>query len=703
MAPRLLNSSCTRTELASRIALLRNFGIIAHIDAGKTTCTERILYFAGAQHKSGDVHDGNTTTDYDPDEQKRGITIKAACVSCEWLGHAFNLIDTLGHIDFTVEVQRSLAVLDGAVVVFSAVQGVEAQSETVWRQADRFGVPRLCFVNKMDSLGANFLSTVEQIRSRLGGRPLPLQMPLGQEQDFSGVIDLVRMRQFRFVRDSMGSEVIESAINEQFMEDARRRRQQLVEIAADVDAETGDLFLTNVEPDGMQLAAAVRRICLKGAGFPVVCGSAYCYIGIQQLLDAIVAYLPSPLDRSVSGTDPANPVRDIERQADVTQSFAGLAFKTLHDNYGALTLMRIYSGTLRKGDRVLNSRRNKGEKIERLYRMQADRAISIAEGNAGQIVAISGLRYTSTGDTLCSEDEPILLEAPSFPETVISMAVEPQTNAENAKLSMALSKLAKEDPTFAHTFDPETGQLVISGMGELHLDTIRSKLMREYNVAINMGAPRVAYRETLEGFGQAQYRHVKQTGGPGQFGVCTVTVEPFRNEEKDHLVFESAIVGGVIPQEYVVAIERGVRNAAKNGVLGAGFPLIHVKVRVIDGERHVRDSSTVAFEVAGFEAFRLAAARAKPILLEPVMSLEVVTPDTSMGAIMGDLNARRVEIYDVYDRGHLKVIRGRAPLSEMFAYSSTSRSLSSGRATFTLEPWDYRPVPRVKYVEVLKR
>ena len=703
MSPRFLNSNCTRSELAARISALRNFGIIAHIDAGKTTCTERILYFAGAQHTSGDVHDGNTTTDYDPDEQKRGITIKAACVSCEWRGHAINLIDTPGHIDFTVEVQRSLAVLDGAVVVFSAVQGVQPQSETVWRQADRFGVPRLCFVNKMDTLGANFPNTVEQIRSRLGGCPLPLQMPLGQELEFCGMIDLVAMRQFRFVRESMGADIVESEIDKQFVDEASARRQQLVASVADADQEIGELFLADQEPDAAQLTAAVRRICLKGVGFPVVCGSAYCYIGIQHLLDAVVAYLPSPLDRCVNGTDPENPERVLERKADVTQPFAGLAFKTLHDNYGALTLMRIYSGILRKGERVLNVRRNESEKVERLYRMQADRAISIAEAGAGQIVAISGLRHTTTGDTLCSEDARILLEAPSFPETVISMAVEAQTNADTARLAVALSKLAKEDPTFTHAFDPETGQLVISGMGELHLDTIRSKLMREYNVSISLGAPRVAYRETLEGFGQAEGRHVKQTGGPGQFGVCSVTVEPFRNEEKDHLVFESAIAGGAVPREYVVAIERGIRNAARNGVLGSGFPMIHVKVRVIDGECHVRDSSTVAFECAGFEAFRLAAAKAKPILLEPVMLLEVVTPDTSMGAIMGDLNSRRVEIHDVGDRGHLKVIRGRAPLSEMFAYSSTSRSLSSGRATFTMEPWDYRPVPRAKYAEVLER
>jgi elongation factor G len=414
MSRQLLKLNCTRPEFTARIAAMRNLGIIAHIDAGKTTCTERILYFAGAQHSSGDVHDGTTTTDYDPDEQKRGITIKAACVSCGWNGHALNLIDTPGHIDFTVEVQRSLAVLDGAVVVFSAVQGVEAQSETVWRQADRFSVPRLCFVNKMDSLGANFLSVVEQIRSRLGGRPLPVQMPVGSEQSFCGVIDLVRMRQFCFAPESMGANVTESAVDEQYLEDARQRQQQLVALVADCDAEIGELFLSDKEPNALQLEGGVRRVCVKGAGFPVVCGSAYCYIGVQQLLDAVVAYLPSPLDRSVIGTDPEDLECPIERQADVAQPFAGLAFKTLHDNYGMLTLMRIYSGTLRKGDRVLNTRRNKNEKIERLYLMQADRAISIAEANAGQIVAVSGLRNTVTGDTLCFEAEPILLEAPSF-------------------------------------------------------------------------------------------------------------------------------------------------------------------------------------------------------------------------------------------------------------------------------------------------
>jgi len=698
---RLLAQS-TQLESAARIARLRNFGIIAHIDAGKTTCTERVLYFSGAQHTSGDVHDGNTTTDYDAEEQKRGITIKAACVSCEWNGHALNLIDTPGHIDFTVEVQRSLAVLDGAVVVFSAVDGVEAQSETVWRQADRFGVPRLCFVNKMDTLGADFAGVIEQIRSRLGGRPLAIQMPVGNAQEFRGVIDLVSLRQFHFVRERKGAAMNESPIDAQFVEEARQRRQQLVENMADCDVELAELFLAEIEPDARQLRAALRRVCLNGAGFPVLCGSAYCYIGIQPLLDAVVAYLPSPLDRTVRGTDLDNLEQVLERRSALDQPFAGLAFKTLHDNYGALTLMRMYSGTLRKGQRVFNAGRNVREKIERLYRMQADRAVAIDEAFAGQIVAVSGLRQTNTGDTLCDEEQPILLEAPSFPETVISMAVEPSTNAESDRLSVALSKLAKEDPTFTHHFDSETGQLVIAGMGELHLDTIRSKLARDYQVAITMGAPRVAYRETVEGFGQAEGRHIKQNGGNGQYGVCTLTVEPLRNEEEDHLVFESAIVGGVVPKEFVAAIERGVRSAARGGIMGSVFPMIHLKVRAIDGHCHAKDSSSLAFELAGIEAFKLAAAKAKPILLEPVMTLEVVTPDTSMGTIMGDLNTRRVEITDVSDRGHLKVIHGRTPLSEMFAYASVSRSLSSGRATFSMEPWDYRPVPRAKYSAILK-
>jgi elongation factor G len=685
------------------IARMRNMGIIAHIDAGKTTTSERILYIAGAQHRSGDVDAGNTTTDYDPEERKRRITIKAASVCCEWLGHSINLIDTPGHIDFTAEVQRALSVLDGVVVVFSAVDGVQAQSETVWRQADRFGVPRLCFVNKMDRLGADFANVVEEIQTRLGARALPVQMPVGSALEFSGVIDLVQLFQVRFVKEKDRVQLIETPIEAVLVAEAQLRRRELVAVLADLDATMAEHFLNDHEPSAAELQAALRRVCIKGQGCPVLCGSAQQYVGVHQLLDAVVGYLPSPLDRTVHGSDPDCRDRLIERHADAAEPYAGLAFKTLHDSFGALTMVRVYSGTVTRGQNVLNTRTGLHERIERIYRMQGADAVALDQAIAGEIVAIAGLRETVTGDTLCDPSAPILLEAPAFPEAVISMAVEPTTSAETEKLALALAKLTRDDPTFSHTYDAETGQLVISGMGELHLETIRTKLARDYHVCVNVGAPRVAYRETITVSAEAEGRQIKRNGGVGQYGVCTLVVEPFRNDEPDHLVFESAVVGGAIPKEYVPAIERGVRHAARTGVLGSGYPLIHVKVRVIDGDFHQQESSSLSFELAGFAAFKLAAVKAKPVLLEPVMMLEVVTPESSLGAIIGDLNSRRVEITDVQERGHLKTIRGRAPLSEMFAYSSVSRSLSSGRATFTLEPWDYRPVPRTKYDAILKK
>ena len=701
---RLTNSNL-RSEHLAAILRMRNIGIIAHIDAGKTTCTERVLFIAGAQHKSGDVDSGNTTTDFDPTERNRGITIKAALVSCQWNGHAICVIDTPGHIDFTVEVQRALSVLDGAVVVFSAVDGVQAQSETVWRQADKFNVPRVCFVNKMDRVGADFANVVSEIGRRLNAKALPLQSPVGSGQDFRGVIDLIAMRQFHFEANAegTGTRMVESAIEVELASEAARQRQQLFSTLADLDTEMAELFLNDTQPDAAQLVAAIRRVSVAGRACAVVCGTAQHYMGVQQLLDAVVAYLPSPAERTIHGSDPSCSERTIERQADPDGPLTGLAFKTLHDQYGALTMVRIYSGTLARGQAVFNPRLGRCERVERIFRLQGANVATLQSAMAGQIVALTGLRETRTGDTLCVESAPIVLEAPTFPDAVISMAVESKSNAEAEKLAYALVKLSKDDPTFTHAFDSETGQLVISGMGELHLETIREKLARDYKVAVEVGAPRVAYRERITVAAEAEGRHVKQNSGPGQFGVCTLEVEPFQNDEQDHLVFESAVVGGTIPKEYIPAIERGVRYAARSGILGSGYPLIHTRVRVTDGEIHIKDSSSLAFEIAGTKAFRLAAAMAKPILLEPVMTLEVVLPDTALGAIIGDLNARRVEIIEVSDRGSLKVIRGRAPLSEMFAYSSISRSLSSGRASFTLEPWDYRPVPRSNYDAILKK
>ena len=683
------------------ILSLRNIGIIAHIDAGKTTVTERILFYTGKEHKMGEVHEGTATMDYMPEERERGITITAAATTCQWKEHLINIIDTPGHIDFTAEVQRSLRVLDGAVVVFSGVDGVEAQSETVWRQADRFGVPRVCFVNKMDRVGADFGMVVEQIKTRLGATALPLQIPVGKEDGFRGVIDLAAMRQFVFDKESKGAKVTETEIEPEYLEEARARHEELFHLLANADEQIGEIFLAEQVPNGAQIQAALRRVCVAGKAFPVLLGSAYHYIGVQRLLDAVIAYLPSPKEAKITlGLDPENPEQSLERKHYPDQPMAALAFKTIFDKHGDLTFVRVYSGMLRKGDKVLNTARQKKERIERIFLMHADEREQIMEAGPGAIVAVGGLKFTYTGDTLCDEDKPILLEAPKFPDTVISMAIEPKTNDDKDRLAHALARLVKEDPTFTSAFNSETGQMIISGMGELHLEIIKSKLVREHSVDANIGNPRVSYRETITGTGEAEGRFIQQSGGHGQYAVCKLTVEPFVNDEKDRMVFESDIYGGAIPREYIPSVERGCRGAAVNGIL-AGYPLINVKVTLVDGKYHEVDSSDLAFEMAGSLGMKEAVRKAGIILLEPIMSLEVVTPDTYMGNIIGDLNSRRAVILEVTDRGHLKAIRAKVPLAEMFRYANISRSLSSGRATFSMEPSGYEPVPRSKYKDLL--
>jgi len=710
----------------TRILNLRNIGVTAHIDAGKTTFSERILYYTGREHKMGDVHEGNTVMDYDPEERARGITITAAATSCEWncqrLNKVFeiNLIDTPGHVDFTAEVERSLRVLDGAIVVFSGVDGVEAQSETVWRQADRYGVPRICFINKMDRVGADYWDCVLQVKTRLGAKGYPIQFPVGKEDDFRGVVDLVYMRQYTFDKASQGKKFTDTDIAPELMDEAKQRREELFHLIADADDEMGAVLLDGKEPENDQLRDALRRITLTGKHFPIMCGSAYHYIGVQPVLDGVAFYLPSPNEKIwpvgiVPGKKKMEKVlneetaEEEEKQVDVTEvrkpfetePFAGLAFKTLYDKHGDLTFVRVYSGTLKGGDRIDNPRRSKREKCGQLYRMHADQRAKVDSAGPGDIVAVGGLKFTYTGDTLCSEDRPIILEAMKFPETVISMAIEPKSNADKDKLAQALAKLSKEDPTFTHTFDNDTGQLIIAGMGELHLEIIKNRMVRDHGVDANVGSPRVSYRETITQSAEAEGKFIQQSGGHGQYAVVRLRLEPFLSDEDDKVTFESEIVGGTVPKEFIKPTEAGIRGAAKGGILGSGYPLINMKATLYDGKFHEVDSSELAFQLAGSLALKEAARKCGPVLLEPIMSLEVVTPEEFMGNIIGDLNSRRAAIHDVSNRGHLKVIHARVPLAEMFRYATDSRSLSQGRATYTMEPYGYEAVPRQKYKDIL--
>src|SRR5579884_678778 len=668
----------------------RNIGIIAHIDAGKTTTTERILYYTGRTYKIGEVHEGTAVMDWMEQERERGITITAAATTASWRGHQINLIDAPGHIDFTVEVERSLRVLDGGVVVFDGVAGVEPQSETVWRQADKYRVPRICFVNKMDRTGADFWRTVAMIRERLGAVPVPVQIPIGREAEFKGMVDLLAMEALTFA-DDPNAPVMHGPVPAELADEAARCREELIERVVELDDELMLRYLEGEVIGVQELKATLRRATIAGQLIPVLCGSALKNKGVRPLLDAVVDYLPSPLEvPPVRGTNPNTGEEEI-RPADPGAPFAALAFKIVSDPYGKLSYMRIYSGELKAGSYVMNTTRGQRERIGRLIKMHANHREDIQAVSAGDICAAVGLKSTITGDTLCDPEHPILLEAIQFPEPVIRVAIEPKTKQDQDKMGNALARLAEEDPTFKVQTDPETGQTIIAGMGELHLEVLVDRMLREYRVDANVGRPQVAYRETITTPARAEGRYVRQTGGKGQFGDVWLEVEPL--ERGAGVKFENKIVGGVIPKEFIPAVEAGVREAAENGVI-AGYPMVDVLVRLVDGSYHEVDSSEMAFKIAGSIGFKAAASKAHPVLLEPIMRVEVVTPEEFLGDVLGDLNSRRGHIEGMEPRANAQVVRALVPLAEMFGYATELRSRTQGRATFSMEFSQYQPVPK---------
>ena len=673
------------------LELIRNIGIIAHIDAGKTTTTERILYYAGMIHQMGEVHEGTTVMDWMEQERERGITITAAATTCAWDGHTINIIDTPGHVDFTVEVERSLRVLDGGVVVFDAVAGVEPQSETVWRQADRYNVPRICFINKMDRVGAGFWRTVEMIRDRLGAKPVPIQIPIGQESAFQGVIDLLN-REALYYTDVLGANPQVSAIPDELKADAEEHRQKLIEIVAETN---DDLMLKYLEGDELtvdEIVAGLRAATVTGQLVPVLCGSALRNKGIQPMLDGVVKYLPSPLDRPpVQGIDPKSE-QPVTRTASDSEPFSALAFKIVADPFvGRLAYIRVYSGSLNSSSYVLNATKNQRERVGRLLRMHANKREEIASVSAGDICAVVGFKSTFTGDTLCDADHPVVLEAIRFPEPVISVAIEPKTKADQDKMGLALSRLAEEDPTFRIRTDVESGQTIIAGMGELHLEVLVDRMLREFRVEANIGKPQVAYRETILQTAQAEGRFVRQTGGRGQYGDCFIRLEPLG--PSGGFEFLNQVVGGAVPKEYIPAIEEGVREAMESGIV-AGFPMVGVRAVVYDGSYHAVDSSEVAFKIAGSMAFKSAAQKARPVLLEPIMKVEVVAPDEYLGDVMGDLSSRRGHIVGIEVRAPNQIVRALVPLSHMFGYATDLRSMSQGRASYSMEFSHYQEAPQ---------
>ena len=670
----------------------RNIGIMAHIDAGKTTTTERVLFYTGISHKMGEVHDGAATMDWMVQEQERGITITSAATTCFWRDHRINIIDTPGHVDFTIEVERSLRVLDGAVAVFCGVGGVEPQSETVWRQADRYQVPRLAFVNKMDRVGADFDRVVTQIRERLNANPVVLQLPLGAEEKLRGVVDLVKMKAVVWDDDNLGSSYREEAVPAELIEAVGAAREKLLEAVADLDEGLMERYLGGEAVRETEIRAALRKGTIAMKVVPVLCGSAFKNKGVQLLLDAVVDYLPSPLDIPPVHGDNPDTGKDEVRTASDDQPFTALAFKIMSDPYvGSLTFLRVYSGVLAAGSYAFNSIKGRKERIGRLLKMHANKREEIKEAYAGDICAAVGLRDTTTGDTLCDEDRPIVLERMQFPEPVISIAIEPKTKADQEKLGGALARLASEDPSFRVSSDQETGQTLISGMGELHLEIIVDRLMREFKVDANVGKPQVAYRETIRKAVEHETRFIRQTGGRGQYGHVVLKVEP--QQPGGGFAFVDGTKGGVIPREYMPAIEKGVREALDSGVL-AGYPVVDIKATVTYGSYHEVDSSEMAFKIAGSMCFKEAAAKADPVILEPIMSLEVVTPEDFMGDVIGDINRRRGRISGQEPRGHIQVISGVVPLAEMFGYATDLRSRTQGRATFTMQFSHYEPVPK---------
>jgi len=680
---------------------IRNFGIIAHIDAGKTTVTERILFYTGKKHKIGEVHDGQATMDWMEQEQERGITITAAATTCFWKGSRFTIIDTPGHIDFTVEVQRSLRVLDGGVVVFDGVAGVEPQSETVWRQADKFDVPRICFINKLDRTGADFYADLDSIHERLTKRAFPIQLPIGIEDGFIGIIDLLTQRAY-FYRDDLGTNIEETDVPEDMKEKVATYRHKLLEAIIENDESLMNTYLAGQEVPLDALKKVLRVCCIKGTVIPVMCGSALKNKGVQFLLDAVNDYLPSPLDvPPVKGVDPRDPDTQIIRNTDDNEPFTALAFKIAADPFiGKLCFFRVYSGKLAAGSYVYNATTGDRERVGRIVRMYANDREELQEVYAGDIGAAVGLRNTFTGHTLCDEDHPVLLESISFPEPVISVAIEPKTKADQERMGIAMQKLAEEDPTFRVRTDEETLQTIISGMGELHLEIIIDRMKREFKVEANVGKPQVAYKETIRKSAEGEGKYIRQSGGRGQYGHCWLRVEPL--EAGKGFEFDDDIKGGSIPKEYIPAIEKGVKEATTRGVL-AGYPLIDVKVTVFDGSYHDVDSSEIAFKLAGSFAFQEACKKAGIILLEPLMKVEVLTAEQFMGEVIGDLNAKRGQIREMSERSGVKVIDAFVPLAEMFGYATQLRSMTQGRASYSMEFSHYAETPKNIVESIVKK
>ena len=689
---------------------VRNIGIMAHIDAGKTTTTERILFYTGINHKIGETHDGASTMDWMAQEQERGITITSAATTCFWKDNQINIIDTPGHVDFTVEVERSLRVLDGAVAVFDGKEGVEPQSETVWRQADKYDVPRICFVNKMDKMGADFYFTVQTIIDRLGARPLVVQLPIGAESDFLGVVDLLEMKAYVWPGDAKGDVTMGASYEVQdipadLVEKAEQYRAELVEAVAEASEELMEKYLEEGELTIPEIKAGIRQLVISGEAFPVLCGSAFKNRGVQPMLDAVIEYLPSPLDvPDVVGSNPSNEEEKLTRKASAEEPFAALAFKVAaHPFYGQLTYTRVYSGTAAQGQQVLNSTKGKKERIGKLFQMHSNKENPVEEITAGHIYAAIGLKDTTTGDTLCDPAHPIVLESMTFPDPVIFVAIEPKTKGDQEKMSTAIQKLSAEDPTFTVSLNEETGQTEIGGMGELHLDIIVDRMKREFKVEANVGKPQVAYRETIKkAVEKVDYTHKKQTGGSGQFAKVQVSFEPLPLDGEVLYEFEDKVTGGRVPREYIPSVDAGIQDAMKFGVL-AGYPMVGVKATLIDGAYHDVDSSEMAFKIAGSMVFKEGAKRANPVLLEPLMDVEVRTPEEYMGDVIGDLNSRRGQVRSMEDASGVKIIKAIVPLTEMFGYIGDLRGKTQGRAVFSMAFDSYGEVPKNVADEIIQK
>ncbi|VEI12864.1 Elongation factor G [Trueperella bialowiezensis] len=691
---------------------VRNIGIMAHIDAGKTTTTERILFYTGLNYKLGETHDGASTTDWMEQEKERGITITSAAVTTFWKQNQINIIDTPGHVDFTVEVERSLRVLDGAVAVFDGKEGVEPQSETVWRQADKYNVPRVCFINKMDKMGADFDHAIQTIKDRLKAKPLVMAFPIGAEDQLAGVVDVLEMKAYRFpAKDdkgnpTLGALVVTEDIPEDLVAKAEEYRNELIETVAENDEELLDKYLGGEEISIPELKKVIRRLTIDGELFPVYAGSAYRNIGVQPVLDAVIDYLPSPVDvEYVLGTDVKDETVELKRKPAVDEPFSALAFKiAAHPFFGRLTYVRVYSGKIDAGDQILNATKGKRERVSKIFQMHSNKEQPVDHASAGNIYAVVGLKDTTTGDSLSAQDAPILLESMTFPDPVIHVAIEPKSKADQEKLGTAIQKLAEEDPTFTVRLDEESGQTVIGGMGELHLDILVDRMKREFKVDANVGAPMVAYRETITGTAQSvEYTHKKQTGGSGQFAKVIVTFEPLpENEEGDIYEFVDSVTGGRVPREYIPSVSEGIQSAMENGTL-AGYPMVNVKATLEDGAYHDVDSSEMAFKIAGQMVFREGIKRAKPVILEPLMDVEVRTPEEYMGDVIGDLNSRRGQISSMEDATGIKIVRALVPLSEMFGYVGDLRSKTQGRAVYTMQFAKYQEVPKNVSDEIIAK